>query len=95
MDTGLYRGHKLGVKFNVAWWLVFDDLDARAEGAGIADSGSSFDTVGFGLVAGRNAAGRFCQNGGNSDRFASQMGVEMLFNRGEIGIEVNKERCEW
>lgn len=75
----------------VAWVVVLDELDIGAEVAGFAYAGACFDAVGFGLVAGCDAAGGVDSEGGDdADGAASEGGLVLLFDGGEEAVEIDE-----
>ena len=91
MDAGFYRSHEPMVQLNILGWPSLDDLNAGAKLARITDAGARFDAMSLGFVTGGDAAGAFCQHGGDAHRLATQVRLHVLLRGGEVGVKVNKE----
>ena len=65
--------------------------NAGAEITGFAHRRACFDATCFGFVAGGDAASGFdAQRGYDSDGFAAQMGLKLLFDGGIEAVEIDK-----
>jgi hypothetical protein len=65
----------------------------RAEQLGVRNTKAGFDAISLGLVADGDTTARlgFNTNGHNGDGLAPQFGAKFLFDRGEIGVEIDKQ----
>jgi hypothetical protein len=63
----------------------------RAEQLGVRNTEAGFDAISLGLVADSDTAARlgFNTNGHDGDGLAAQFGAKFLFDRGEIGVEID------
>ena len=65
----------------------------RAEQLGVRNTEAGFDAISLGLVADGDTAARlsFNTNGHDGDGLAAQFGAKLLFDRGEIRVEIDKQ----
>jgi hypothetical protein len=91
VDAVFHGFDDLVVEADVFGGFAFDDGDAGAEGAGVADAGAGFHAEGLGFVGSGDAAGGFRHDGGDTYGSPAQGGVEVLFDGGEVGIAVYEE----
>lgn len=75
MDAVFDGFDDLVVKADVFGGFAFDDGDAGAEDACVADAGAGFHPEGFRLVGGGDAAGAFRHDRGYADGAATKGGV--------------------
>jgi hypothetical protein len=64
-----------------------------AERLGVRNTEAGFDAISLGLVADSYTAARlgFNTNGHDGDGLAAQFGAKFLFDRGEIGVKIDKQ----
>jgi hypothetical protein len=65
----------------------------RTEHLGVRNTEAGFDAISLSLIANRYTAARlgFNTNGQDGDGLAAQFGAKFLFDRGEIGVEIDKQ----
>ena len=74
--------------------LAHDEDDLGADSLSLGDPRAGLDAEGFGLVAGRDAAGGVGEGGDDGDGAAAILGVELLLDRGEEAVEIDVEAGE-
>lgn len=81
----------LVVVLDVELVTALDYDEARAEAFCLADLGSGLDAEGFGLIAGGDGAGSVGHDGDDDDGAVAKLGAELLFDGGEVGVEVKEK----
>ena len=92
--AGLDDGFESAVIVDVDLGAGFDDDDARAELARLGDAGVALEPEFFRLAADRNEAGRFGEDGSDTDGPAAQLGAILLLDGREERVEVDGEVAE-
>ena len=91
VDAFLDGGDDLVVNLDVFARLAFDDGDTGAEQTCVTDAGAGFHSKRLGFVAGSDAAGAFRHDWSYAHGSSAQAGIEVLFDRSEVGIAVDKK----
>ncbi len=71
-----------------------DEGDRRAESAGFRNLGAGADAACLGLVGGGDGTGGVRHDGNDGDGAVAEVGAELLFDGGEVGVEVEEEPVE-
>lgn len=94
MDAILDRLDHTVMDGDVFGGFGFHDCDARAEHSRVADPRAGFDPESLGFVRGRDAARGLRHHWGDTHRAAAQGRVQVLFDRCEKRVAIDKKRCE-
>ena len=73
---------------------AIDEDDVGADASGFADLGEGLDAEGLGFVAGGDECSGVGHGAADSDGLAAILGVELLLDGGEEGVEVDVEEGE-
>lgn len=94
MDAILDRFDHAMMDGDVFGGFGFHDRDAGAEHARVADPRAGFYPESLGFVGSSDAARRLSHHRGNTHRAAAQGGIQVLFDRCEKRVAIDKKRCE-
>ena len=80
--------------FGVVGVAALDEDDAGTELFGFADLGAGLDAEGLGFVAGGDADGGVGHGGDDGEGLSAVLGVKLLLDRREEGVEVDVEEAK-
>ena len=94
MDAILDRLDHTVMDGDVFGGFGFHDRDAGAEHACVTDARASFDSVSLGFVGSSDTARRLRHHRSDTYWAAAQGRIQVLFDRCEKRVAIDKKRCE-